>query len=59
MQIERAAEAGNEGARDLLSYWVGQGVGLVDTVRSAEQVVADFMADFATAAERVAAFATA
>jgi NAD(P)H-dependent flavin oxidoreductase YrpB (nitropropane dioxygenase family) len=54
--IERAAEAGNERAFELLSYWVGQGVGLVDKVRSAEQVVADFMTDFADAADRLARF---
>ena len=54
--IDRAAEAGNPRAKELLSYWVGQGVGLVDHVTSAEQVVADFMADFAAAAERLAAF---
>jgi NAD(P)H-dependent flavin oxidoreductase YrpB (nitropropane dioxygenase family) len=54
--IDRAAEAGNDRAKELLSYWVGQGVGLVDKVKSAEQVVQDFMADFALAAERLRAF---
>jgi NAD(P)H-dependent flavin oxidoreductase YrpB (nitropropane dioxygenase family) len=55
--IDRAAEGGNERAKELLSYWVGQGVGLVDKVRSAEQVVADFMADFADAADRLSSYA--
>src|SRR4051794_8370605 len=54
--IDRAAEAGNPRAKELLSYWVGQGVGLVDHVKSAEQVVQDFMADFAVAAERLNSF---
>jgi NAD(P)H-dependent flavin oxidoreductase YrpB (nitropropane dioxygenase family) len=54
--IDRAAEAGNERAKELLSYWVGQGVGLVEKVKSAEQVVQEFMADFAAASERLAAF---
>jgi len=54
--IDRAADGGNERAKELLSYWVGQGVGLVDKVKSAEQVVADFMADFATAADRLAQY---
>jgi NAD(P)H-dependent flavin oxidoreductase YrpB (nitropropane dioxygenase family) len=36
-----------------VSYWVGQGVGLVDRVRSAEEVVADFMSDYAEAVERL------
>lgn len=55
--IDKAAEAGNERAKELLSYWVGQGVGLVEKVKSAEQVVAEFMEDFAAAADRLAAFA--
>jgi NAD(P)H-dependent flavin oxidoreductase YrpB (nitropropane dioxygenase family) len=54
--LDRAAEAGNPRAKELLSYWVGQGVGLVDHVKSAEQVVQDFMADFAVAAERLSSF---
>jgi len=54
--IDRAAEAGNERAKELLSYWVGQGVGLVEKVKSAEQVVQEFMADFAAASERLAGF---
>jgi NAD(P)H-dependent flavin oxidoreductase YrpB (nitropropane dioxygenase family) len=51
MRIEKSADAGNERARELLSYWVGQGVGLVESVRSAEQVVQDFMRDYAEAVE--------
>jgi NAD(P)H-dependent flavin oxidoreductase YrpB (nitropropane dioxygenase family) len=51
--IDRAADAGNAQARELVSYWVGQGVGLVDGVRSAEQVVQEFMADYADAVERL------
>mgnify|MGYP003734356233 CR=1 FL=1 len=39
---DRAAEAGNTKARDMVTYFVGQGVGLVDSVRSAGQVVQDF-----------------
>jgi len=54
--IDRAAEAGNDRAKELLSYWVGQGVGLVEKVTSAEQVVQDFMADFAAAAERLSGY---
>ena len=56
--IDRAAEAGNERAKELLSYWVGQGVGLVEKVKSAEQVVQEFMADFASASERLASYTT-
>ncbi|WP_291180803.1 nitronate monooxygenase [Erythrobacter sp.] len=45
-RIEREAAAGNEGARELVSYFVGQGVGLVDQVRSSRQVVQDFREEF-------------
>lgn len=48
-EIEKAAASGNAQARDLVSYWVGQGVGLVDSVRSATAVVQDFKQDFADA----------
>src|SRR6516164_6946010 len=40
--IDRAAAAGNPKARDLVSYFVGQGVGLIDSVRSAGTVVQAF-----------------
>jgi NAD(P)H-dependent flavin oxidoreductase YrpB (nitropropane dioxygenase family) len=48
-QIDKAAEAGNPRARELVSYFVGQGVGLVDSVRSATAVVQEFKQDFADA----------
>ncbi len=47
--IEKAVINGNEQARDLVSYFVGQGVGLVDQVRSAKGVVQDFREEFAGA----------
>ena len=49
--IDRAAAAGNAQARDLVSYFVGQGVGLVDSIPSCRQVVAGFMTEFAEALE--------
>ena len=51
--IDRAADAGNPKARELVSYWVGQGVGLVDSVKSCAQVVQDFMEEYAEAVERL------
>src|SRR3954468_5651678 len=51
--IDRAADAGNARARELVSYWVGQGVGLVDSVKSCAQVVQEFMTDYAEAVERL------
>jgi NAD(P)H-dependent flavin oxidoreductase YrpB (nitropropane dioxygenase family) len=51
--IDKAADGGNPRARELVSYWVGQGVGLVDAVKSSEQVVQDFMTEYAEAVERL------
>lgn len=48
-QTERAADAGNPKAYALATYWAGQGVGLIDDVRSAGSVVQQFKEDFATA----------
>src|SRR5246127_3049030 len=50
---DRAAAAGNVKAREMVTYFVGQGVGLVDSVRPAGQVVQDFKADFLEAVERL------
>lgn len=51
--IDRAAAAGNAKARDLVSYFVGQGVGLVDSVKSAGSVVQEFKEDFIEAVEHM------
>jgi NAD(P)H-dependent flavin oxidoreductase YrpB (nitropropane dioxygenase family) len=51
--IEKAAAGGNARARELVTYFVGQGVGMVDQVRSAGQVVQDFKMEFAEALERM------
>ena len=51
--IDRAAAAGNTQARDLVSYFVGQGVGLIDSVKSAGAVVQEFKEDFADAVEHL------
>jgi NAD(P)H-dependent flavin oxidoreductase YrpB (nitropropane dioxygenase family) len=50
-RVNRAAEAGNARARELVSYFVGQGVGLVDSIPNCRQVVAAFMTEFADALE--------
>lgn len=47
--IDNAAAAGNVEARELVSYFVGQGVGLIDHVASAASVVQQFKLDFAEA----------
>jgi NAD(P)H-dependent flavin oxidoreductase YrpB (nitropropane dioxygenase family) len=46
---QRAAEKGNTKARELVTYFVGQGVGLVDSVKSCRSVVQEFMEDYAAA----------
>jgi NAD(P)H-dependent flavin oxidoreductase YrpB (nitropropane dioxygenase family) len=51
--IERSAAAGNPAARNLVTYFVGQGVGLIDSVKSARQVVEEFKLDFADAVEEL------
>jgi len=48
-KIERAAARGEAGAQALDSYFVGQGIGLIEGVQSAESVVRDFMLEFADA----------
>jgi NAD(P)H-dependent flavin oxidoreductase YrpB (nitropropane dioxygenase family) len=55
--IDKAADAGNPAARELVTYWVGQGVGLIDSIRSARAVVADFKDEFAAAVGLLAAAA--
>jgi len=52
-RINKLAESGDPGARALATYWVGQGVGLMNSTQSARSVVFDFMQDFAAAAERL------
>ncbi|PCG14332.1 MULTISPECIES: nitronate monooxygenase [Sphingomonas] len=50
---DAAAQGGNAKARDLVTYFVGQGVGLVDDVRGAGQVVQDFKTGYIEAVERL------
>ncbi len=50
-QATKAAEGGNAKARELVTYFVGQGVGLVENVTSARSVVQTFMEEFAASVE--------
>jgi NAD(P)H-dependent flavin oxidoreductase YrpB (nitropropane dioxygenase family) len=52
-RIDTLATKGDEGARALATYWVGQGVGLMNTVKSARQVVYEFAEDYLAAAQRL------
>ncbi|MCW2902516.1 MAG: 2-nitropropane dioxygenase [Streptosporangiaceae bacterium] len=51
--INKVAESGNEGARELANYFVGQCVGLMNSVKPARQVVYDMVEEFADALERL------
>src|SRR5579871_2553279 len=51
--IDKAAAGGNQRARELVSYFVGQGVGMVDSVKSAGAVVQEFKEEFLEAVERM------
>ena len=53
-KAEKLSEGGHEGARELTTYWVGQGVGLMNTSQSVRGVVQDFKEDFIEAYERLA-----
>ncbi|TDD88185.1 NAD(P)H-dependent flavin oxidoreductase [Actinomadura rubrisoli] len=55
-QITKVAESGNPGARELANYFVGQCVGLMNTVKPARQVVYDMIEEFADAVERLGAY---
>ena len=52
-KVERLSEGGHKGARDLATYWVGQGVGLMNASQSVRNVVYDFKEDFINAHERL------
>ena len=52
-RIDKLAESGHAGAKELATYYVGQAVGLMNQEQSARSVVYDFMQDYAEAVERL------
>jgi NAD(P)H-dependent flavin oxidoreductase YrpB (nitropropane dioxygenase family) len=54
-RITRSSSREGSGAQELATYFVGQGVGLLDRVRPARDVVADMVADYLEVAGRFAA----
>jgi len=52
-RIDKLAESGHAGARQLATYWVGQGVGMMNETLSSRTVVQNFMEDFAEAWEKM------
>jgi NAD(P)H-dependent flavin oxidoreductase YrpB (nitropropane dioxygenase family) len=54
--VDKLAEGNHEGAKQLATYWVGQGVGLMNETMSAGAVVQKFKEDFLSAYERLGDF---
>jgi hypothetical protein len=54
-KIDKLSQGGHEGARRLATYWVGQGVGLMNHATSVRQVMQEFQEDFLEAYERLQA----
>ena len=52
-RVMKLAEGGHAGARELATYWVGQGVGMMNQSLSVKTVVQEFIHDFLNAAERL------
>jgi NAD(P)H-dependent flavin oxidoreductase YrpB (nitropropane dioxygenase family) len=52
-RLDALAEQGHPGARELATYFVGQGVGLMNRVRPAREVVREMAEDLIDAAERL------
>jgi len=52
-KVLKLANGGHPGAQRLASYFVGQGVGLMNTSQSVRGVVQEFMLDYLEAAERL------
>jgi len=52
-KIDKLSQGGHEGAKQLATYWVGQGVGLMNHTLSAGTVVQNFKEEFVEAFERL------
>jgi NAD(P)H-dependent flavin oxidoreductase YrpB (nitropropane dioxygenase family) len=52
-RVNKLAETGHAGAKQLATYWVGQGVGLMNESMSCGQVVQQFREEFLEARERL------
>src|SRR5699024_8258541 len=52
-RVDTLAEGGDLGALDLATYFMGQGVGLMNRIRSTREVVHEMAEDFLAATERL------
>lgn len=53
LKFDKLANSGHQGAADLATYWVGQGVGLMNQPISSRAIVQEFKVDFSEAYERL------
>ena len=54
-KVTKLAESGHAGAKQLATSFVGQGVGLMNSIQSTRDVMREFMEDYLTAVERLSA----
>ncbi|WP_280828453.1 nitronate monooxygenase [Mycobacterium sp. OTB74] len=52
-RVDRLAAQGHPGAQQLATYFVGQGVGMMNKVKPAREVVREFIEDYLAATERL------
>lgn len=52
-KINKLAETGHSGAKQLATFFVGQGVGLMNSMQTTRSVVYEFMEDYLAATERL------
>ena len=52
-KVIKLANGGHHGAKELASYFVGQGVGMMNTTTSTRETVREFMEDYIAAVERL------
>lgn len=52
-RVDQAAAGGNTGAKELATYWAGQGVGLMNGARPARRVVADMIEELVVTIDRL------
>ena len=52
-RIDKLAQGGHSGAQALATYFVGQGVGLMNKIKPAREVVLEFIEDYVNAVERL------
>ncbi len=52
-RVAKLAEGGHSGAKQLATYWVGQGVGLMNDIQDTRTVMREFIEDYIAGVERL------